>query len=572
MLNVLKRSCQVASATLLLVMGTQATLHAEDQAPPTPLFKHTAVYVGPTHLAPPSVAPRATGLKIVPTFDSTITKDPNATAIMATINAAITELCSNYSDPVTVSVTFNKVNNGLGASLTSYTSASYTDFLTALKAHASTPNDATALARLPVQANNPVNSDPNMSLTLPNARTLGFSADPSSGQSDSTVSLNISLMNILPTDSDPNKYSLRETVLHELTEVLGSSSNLDSGTTGPICPIDLFRYDDKGNRSYTQSASALAFFVIDGTNMLTQFNQDKSGDFGDYYSVNGGQKPQIQDAFGTPGASNIPLGTELIVLDVVGYNRVGAGTIPTGGGGTGGTGGTTPPAIASAATCTPNPAFVGGMSLFSVSATDPNNSPITVAWDFGDGSKGSGTNTTHVYSALGTYNATATVMNGSGASATSSVVVNVSTAINKASSVRQSFMLNFKVPNDNGGSRGGKDRFDITLASDDFTNAADGTQVMVMIGSNVIDSGTLQRNKATGQYGGKFTLNIRSGTLRYVNTKAALQFQLSAFGAVNDDVDADVQVPISYMFNNAIYGDTFDFAYSATAGKSGKGR
>ncbi len=555
----------MALATLMVIGGTQLALHAEDAAKPR-LFKHTPRYVGPSHLVSGPVAPRAGGLTFVPTFDSSITGDKNATAIQATINAALTELAANYSDPVTVLVTFKNVKTGLGASSTSYTQVSYTDFLTALKAHASTANDATALSHVPTQANNPVNNDPNITLTLPNASALGFSADP--GTADSTVELNISLMNITASDSDPQKYSLRETALHELTEVLGSSSALDSGTTGPVCPIDLFRYDDKGNRSYTQSPTALAFFSIDVATMLAQYNQDKSGDFGDYFSVNGNQKPQIQDAFGSPGVSNLPLGAELITLDVVGYKRI-DGSAPT-------TGGVTPPTptapvIASAATCNPNPAYIGGLCALSVSATDPNNSPITVGWDFGDGSKGAGASTFHAYTTGGKYTATATVMDGLGLSTTSSVLVDVSLTMIKAGSVKQSFTLNFKFPNNDGGASSGKDKFDITLQNDAFTTSADGTDIQFIIGNNVIDQGTLDRNKAFGDVG-KFTVNVRTGTIRYTTTKAALQFMLSNFGAVNDTVSTSLQLPISFSFNNAIYGDTYNFSYFSTAGRMGKGK
>ena len=482
---------------------------------------------------------------------------------MATINAALTELASNYSDPVTVTVTFKNVKTGLGASLTSYTSASYADFLTALTSHATTADDTTALSLLPVQAGNPVDGDPNISLTLPNARALGFSANADPGQTDSIVSLNISSMNVSPSDSDPNKYSLRETTLHELTEVLGSSSALDSGTTGPVSPIDLFRYDSSGNRSYTQSASVVSFFSLDGSTMLAQFNQDKSGDFGDYYSVNGGQMPQIQDAFGTPGVSNLQLGAELIELDVIGYNRAAAP----------GTTGTTPmpPVITSPATCNPNPAYVGGVCMLSIAATDPNNSPITVAWDFGDGTKGANVSASHTFATGGMYTVTATVVDGLALTTTSSVVVNVSLTINKSVSTKKSFTLNFKIPNDQGGASGGSDRIDITLQNSDFTNSADGTDVSFIIGGNTIDTGTLQNNKAFGDIG-KFTLNIRSGTLRYMTTQAGLQFVLNSFGAVNDTVSASLQIPISVTFNGGTYGDTYNFSYSAVAGKTGKGK
>jgi hypothetical protein len=46
------------------------------------------------------------GLIILPTFDASITNDPNAAAIEATISAAIAIVESQFSDPITVNITF----------------------------------------------------------------------------------------------------------------------------------------------------------------------------------------------------------------------------------------------------------------------------------------------------------------------------------------------------------------------------------------------------------------------------------------------------------------------------------
>jgi hypothetical protein len=56
------------------------------------------------------------GLVINPTFDSTITNDPNAATIEATINRAIAAYESFISDSITVNITFQEVTTGLGAS------------------------------------------------------------------------------------------------------------------------------------------------------------------------------------------------------------------------------------------------------------------------------------------------------------------------------------------------------------------------------------------------------------------------------------------------------------------------
>jgi hypothetical protein len=265
------------------------------------------------------------GLTIIPVFDSTITSDPQAATIEATIRAAIAVYQSNFSDPITVSITFKEMNSGLGESEWSYYTFSYSAYRAALAAAATTVDDSTALAHLPVQADNPVNGNANVYVKTALAYDLGLNSG-TSGENVGTVLLYTAIMNLSDAQTNPNNYSLFSTASHEIDEVLASGSALDqvndggNTATGPIFPEDLFRYD-AGARSYTTSVSATSYFSIDGTNDLAQFNQVGSGDYGDWYSYYGGVVPEVQDAFATPGTSP-NLGVELRVLDVLGYHRV----------------------------------------------------------------------------------------------------------------------------------------------------------------------------------------------------------------------------------------------------------
>jgi hypothetical protein len=105
----------------------------------------------------PSIGVTSGGLVISPIFDSSITSDPNATTIMNTINAAIAVYEAQFSDSITVTIKFRKMASGLGLSSTFFTSVSYSSYLAALTTHASGANDATALAKLPGGAYDPVN-------------------------------------------------------------------------------------------------------------------------------------------------------------------------------------------------------------------------------------------------------------------------------------------------------------------------------------------------------------------------------------------------------------------------------
>jgi len=84
-----------------------------------------------------------------------------------------------------------------------------------------------------------------------------------------------------------------------------------------------------------------------------------------------------------------------------------------------------PPILVSVPLATPNPARVGELVAFSVSATDPDNDVVIVSWDFGDGFIGFGPAPSHAYLAPGIYGVNVTLSDGSATSGTSlSVAVN----------------------------------------------------------------------------------------------------------------------------------------------------
>ncbi|MBW8864448.1 MAG: NF038122 family metalloprotease, partial [Verrucomicrobia bacterium] len=193
------------------------------------------------------------GLVIIPTFDSTITSDPQAITIENTINAAIAVYEADFSDPVTVHITFKKMGSGLGQSSGQFANSySYSTYRAALVSHSVSTDDTTALTFLPSASVNPVNGNANVSVKLPLARALGFSADPPGGAPDGTVSLNLSLMNYSGAYSDPTKYALFAVASHEIDEVLGMDTAMNglangaASPTGAVSPMDLFRYDVSG--------------------------------------------------------------------------------------------------------------------------------------------------------------------------------------------------------------------------------------------------------------------------------------------------------------------------------------
>ncbi|APW59101.1 NF038122 family metalloprotease [Paludisphaera borealis] len=368
-------------------------------------------------------------LVINATFDSSITNDPNAAAIEGTINRTIAAYENLITDNVTVDITFQE-GGGLGGSSGGLLYfIKYADYRSALVSHATTANDNTAIASLPVQTNDPINNNSQIAVRSPLARALGFNAPNAGGAAgDGTITLNTAICNLDRTSvQDASKYDLQAVTAHEIDEILGFGSSLDAannGTpvpTGMVRPDDLFRYDQNGARSYSSTATDQAYFSIDGgTTDLARFNQTHTaayaGDYGDWYSFFGGQTPQVQDAFNTPGATANLDAAELTRLDVLGYSLV-----------------LNVPQVTAAADQT---GVEGAAKAFNLgSFTDPDAAPwgVTVAW--GDGSSntsfflnsaGSLGSKPHKYAEEGSYTVTVTVNDFTSQTQSKTFQVNVS--------------------------------------------------------------------------------------------------------------------------------------------------
>lgn len=264
------------------------------------------------------VAP-ARALVIIPVWDTTITSDPNAAVIESSINMAIQFYEARFADPITVSIQFEEMSGGLGESQYEYYSIPYGQFMTNLQNDATTINDAVALAHLPKGPNNPVTGDANINVHTANLRALGFTGYDTGFPSgiDGYVLLNTSIMNLSRTNINHSKYDLIAVAEHEMDEVMALESDLPD-TSDPF-PQDLFRYTSAGARTFTTSGDN-AYFSLDGSNLLVQFNQAASGDYGDWWST-GTHTPRVQDAFATAGATPNPT-VELTALDVIGFDLI----------------------------------------------------------------------------------------------------------------------------------------------------------------------------------------------------------------------------------------------------------
>ncbi len=253
----------------------------------------------------------ASALTIVPTF---VNVDLTAQAV---INTALAEYATTFNDPVTVKIRFLGMTSGLGQSTTYGYTVDYAPFMTALRADANSATDTAAMASVAMGAN-PVTGSASIKVTRAQAAAVGINTlytPDGITDWDSDISLNFGLMNFTRTGPiDNSKYDLRATVQHEVNEVLGTVSAVgDSATV--IRPIDLFRYDAAGNRSFGVRADK-AYLSLDGTaNTTNGYNNNTTGDTGDFDSA----IERVQNAFGTPGPTTVQMGIEVAMLDAVGF-------------------------------------------------------------------------------------------------------------------------------------------------------------------------------------------------------------------------------------------------------------
>ena len=277
-----------------------------------------------------AAGPVRANLIIAPTFDSSITSDANASSIEASINQAIATYEAAFANNVTISIDFKEMSTGLGQSTSTVDTVSYAQLYAALKANATnaaisanlTANARQALSTLPNGTNNPVTSGSTMVLKWGNIQALGLTSGVTPPTYAGTVAINTSAT----TPGSPGSsgaYNFVPVVEHEIDEVLGLGS--DVGGTGLFVnptPEDLFRYSGTGARSYAPSTNcASAYFSIDGgVSNLAEFNNcSNGGDTGDWATTTAA--PQVQDAFGTPGADPI-LGVEITALNAIGFELV----------------------------------------------------------------------------------------------------------------------------------------------------------------------------------------------------------------------------------------------------------
>src|SRR5262249_39918697 len=240
-----------------------------------------------------------TGLTIHPTFDGSITNNPNAAAIEAMINRAISIYESLFSDPITIQIRFRYATtapNGtplpqgtLSRSDYVYYAVPWNAYIDALRADAKTPNDSLANASLPATALSTYVTPSSASGRVVGLNTAtAMFADGTVGAGgpyDGIVTLNSSKPFQFTRPPGANSFDAQRSTEHETDEVIGFGSHLNiSGThAGDLRPQDLFSWSSTGVRNYNSSGTRY-FSINRGSTNIVNFNQNSSGDFGDWLS------------------------------------------------------------------------------------------------------------------------------------------------------------------------------------------------------------------------------------------------------------------------------------------------
>jgi FG-GAP-like repeat len=280
----------------------------------------------------------ATGLNINPTFDSSITGNPNAAAIEAAINRAISIYESLFSDPITIQIRFRYSTtqpNGTPMAMGTISRSDYgfyaipwSTFISSLRADARTSNDFLANTSLPGTALSTyvTPSSANGRAVALNTPTAMFSNGTvgQGGPYDGIVTLNSAQPFQFTRPPSGDQFDAQRSVEHEIDEVIGFGSHLNiSGMySGDLRPQDLFSWSSAGNRNTTSNGTRY-FSINGGDTNIVNFNQNRTGDFGDWLSTGCPQAhPYVQNAFVCTGQFSDIIATspEGINLDVIGYD------------------------------------------------------------------------------------------------------------------------------------------------------------------------------------------------------------------------------------------------------------
>ena len=333
-------------------------------------------------------------LKFVNTYDSGV-----SSSYISAIIAAENFYQEHFSNNVTIDITFGMATGSFVAQSNAArdtTLVSYSQLLTLLTTHETTADNVAAVNSLSSVVD-PTNGT-GFILTSALAEALGLSSFTSSSNTN-TVNLNSGDSYFYNGVAVSGEYDARGALEHEISEIMGRIGGLGLDLGSGIYsdywgPIDLFRYSAAGQRDYSGGADGkLAFFSINGTTLLTEFNNPvtndpsnpaQGGDVADWNAAghNAGQVAiQVSGGYDSYGATptgevGVVTSTDLEVMNILGWTPTGAANL-------------TPQVIVNVQNVSVAENTTIAASSLITSVTNPNGDNIT-EYGFWDGGTGNG--------------------------------------------------------------------------------------------------------------------------------------------------------------------------------------
>jgi hypothetical protein len=278
-------------------------------------------------------------MTIIPTFSSSITSRSNASTIENAFNAAAKQFDTDFANPAVVRITVSWGSVG-GQSLGAGDIGSSIDNLSGPYSFTAVTNDLKAVAKA-----NPTNTVlataaadlPKTDPTKKNAYEVPYAEAKAMGLLPPTLGMTDGYIGFSSTanfDFNPvggistGAYDFEGLAAHEIEEVMGRTTGLESSSASWGTPFDLYRYSSVGvsNFSYTSKG----YFSIDGGHTdLGDFNNTGAGDRSDWLSSTG--MTDLQSAYLSTGVAYGLSKSDLTALDALGWGAFGASGLSSAG-------------------------------------------------------------------------------------------------------------------------------------------------------------------------------------------------------------------------------------------------
>jgi len=278
-----------------------------------------------------TVVGSSNGLQINLIWDASVKNNANWAAIEASVISAASAFTNVFSSKIMVNigVEVDAVNGhafssgAVASSQSYYVLADYGTTVSAL-AKADTFLGSAASVTANLTANNAPSASP-FGIHTAEAKALGLISATNSGYDGYIGISSNEFYAAAGVGFGAKIYDATGSAAHEISEVLGRSSDVGKTATGYYSPLDLFRYSANGVRSLG-SADGAYFSVDNGTTALAKFNNGNKndGDSGDWATTTSNPYDSF-NAFGSPGQLAHISPTDFLALEALGYqvNTVG---------------------------------------------------------------------------------------------------------------------------------------------------------------------------------------------------------------------------------------------------------